>query len=201
MGARTPGEVLDELLAISPAGVFPAEHDSGWANFHAPLADALATAEQRFAAMAPQVDPRLATDFLADYERVLGPDPLGRDQAALTLAARQQLACQRWVFRGGCSPDFYVALAANLGIGITVAEFIDSKCGPTECGDVLAPEQDELTWLVTMPETLVVEAVCNVSECGDALGSFVADPIGPAITLYAQPHTLPLFATTSTLTA
>ena len=67
-----------------------------------------------------EVDPRTAVKFLADFERVLGPDPLGRDQVRLDLGRRQALAAQRWAFTGGCSPGFYIALAALVGAAITI---------------------------------------------------------------------------------
>jgi uncharacterized protein YmfQ (DUF2313 family) len=197
--ARSTDEVLDELLAIAPPGALSPDRDGYWATHLLPLADALSTAEQRYDGMFPQVDPRNATDFLADFERVLGPDPLGRDQTALTLAARQQLAFQRWTFNGGCSLNFYVGLAASLGVGISIQTFQDSRCGDAECGDILAPEADALTWQITMPASLVNEAICGVSVCGDCLGSFSADPLPALIGLYAQPHTLPVFILSSEL--
>lgn len=193
MTARSADEVLDELLAISPAGLFPPGRDSGWATHLLPIADALATAEQRYETMFPQVDPRNATDFLEDFERVLGPDPLGRDEVALTIAQRQVLAFQRWTFTGGCSPAFYIGLAASLGVTIGIEEFAGAQTGSAVCGDVLAPAEDDLTWRITMPATLVEEAIAGATVCGDPLGQFVSDPLPALINLYSQPHTLPVF--------
>jgi uncharacterized protein YmfQ (DUF2313 family) len=196
--ARTTDQVLGEMLAIADPLAPTSARDGFWAIHLLPHADALSSAEQLWDGMLPQVDPRLAQDpgFLPDFERVLGPDPLGRDQTALTLAARQQLAYQRWTFSGGCSPNFYIGMAAALGVAITITTFTDSKCGGSVCGDVLAPEGDALTWQVNMPASLVNEAICDVSDCGDCLGSFASDPLPALINLYAQPHTLPIFALT-----
>jgi len=191
--ARSRDEVLDELLATDPPGALSADRGDAWAIHLLPIADALAKAEQRYDAMFPQVDPRNATDFLPDFERVLGPDPLGRDQGALSLGQRQQLACQRWVFQGGCAPNFYIALAASLGITIGIEEFSDNPTGGCVCGDVLAPEADALTWRITMPATLVQEAITGACDCGDPLGWFLTDLLPALINLYAQPHTLPVF--------
>lgn len=201
MSARAPEEVLDELLAISPAGLFPASRDSGWAIHLSPLASLISEAEQRYAEMFPQVDPRNATDFLDDFERVLGPDPLGRDETATTIAERQLLAFQRWTFTGGCSPQFYIDLAATFGITITIETFTSAQTGECVCGDVLSPEVDELTWQISMPSTLVEEAITGSCVCGDPLGQFVNDPLPALIQLYAQPHTLPVFTLSGTAEA
>lgn len=200
MSARSPEEVLDDLLAISPLGLFPAARDSGWGTHLLPIATLYSEAEQRFQTMLPQVDPRNAQDpgLLPDFERVIGPDPLGRDETATTLAKRQVLAYQRWVFTGGCSPQFYIDLAASLGVVISIEEFLASQTGDTVCGDVLAPPDDELTWRITMPSTLVEEAITGATVCGDPLGQFVDDPLPALIRLYAQPHTLPVFTLSGT---
>jgi uncharacterized protein YmfQ (DUF2313 family) len=187
--ARGAGDVLAELLAIGPPGIaLPQDPDSLWAVWLGPLADAVASLEQMQDSLVHQVDPRVATDLLADFERVLGPDPLGRDAGAVSIGQRQSLAFQRWTFSGGCSPDFYIALAASMGITITIQDrFTSSQCGATVCGDQLGPPGDELTWLITMPATTETDAICGVSECGDALGSFAPNPLEPLITYYAQP--------------
>lgn len=196
--ARSAGEVLGELLAISPPGeALPQDGDSLWAVWLGPLADAIAALELRQDSLLTQAVPAQATDLLADFERVLGPDPLGRDQGGIDIGQRQALAAQRWGFTGGCSPGFYIGLAASLGITIAITEFTSSQCGATVCGDVLAPAADELTWRITMPASLVNEAICGVSECGDRLGSFASDPLPAMIARYAQPHTLPVFVLTS----
>ena len=38
-------------------------------------------------------------------------------------------------------------------------------------------------------------AVCGAAECGDWLGWLADDTLANAITLYSQPHTLPIFVT------
>jgi len=191
--SRSTDQVLDELLAIDLGGALPDDPGSFWALHLTPLADAISTAEARYDTMFPQVDPRNATDFLEDFERVLGPDVLGRDLGAPSIGQRQQLAYQRWTYAGGCSPNFYIGMAAALGIAISIATFTDYPTGNSVCGDPLAPEGDLLTWQITMPATLVVEAITGFCECGDPLGWFTSDQLAALIALTAQPHTLPIF--------
>ncbi len=194
--ARTEAEVQAELLAIAPGGeALPADPSSGFAILLSAQADALARCEQTWDSMLPQVDPAEAVQFLADFERVLGPDPLGRDQGSLDIGQRQALAAQRWGFNGGCSPSFYQSLAALVGASITITTFASSQTGAAQCGDALAPQGDELTWQVTLPASLVFTPVCGAAECGDPLGCLFSDTLAATITLYSQPHTLPLFVT------
>lgn len=198
--ARTGAQVLDELLAISPGGdALPPGRYGWWAQLLAPLGDALAAAEQLDDTLLWEVDPRTALHLLADFERVLGPDRLGRDQGGLDIGQRRQLAWWRWTCKGGCTPAFYQALAASFGEAITIDTFAASQCGPTVCGDELAPQGDELTWRVNLPADAVFTPVCGAAECGDPLGALLASgtSVAAAITLYAQPHTLVLFNYTS----
>jgi uncharacterized protein YmfQ (DUF2313 family) len=183
--ARTAAELLAELLAISPPGeAFPQDGNSPWAVWLGPLADAISSLEQRQDSLLTQVVPAQAIDLLADFERVLGPDPLGRDQGNLDIGQRQALAAQRWGGTGGGSANFYVALAALVGATISIATFTSSQTGATVCGDALAPQADELTWQVTLPASLVFTPVCGAAECGDPLGALPSDKLAGTITLY-----------------
>jgi uncharacterized protein YmfQ (DUF2313 family) len=192
-------EKLAMLLAIDPPGAaLPAEVDSTWGAFLTPLADALDAADARMQAMLPQVDPRNAVDLLPDFERVLGPDPAGRDAGVLSLGARQALAFQRWTGAGGCSPGFYQALATASGVPMTIEEFASAPLGLWELGESeLAPEADDLTWRATLPTELLIDFELGGSELGDALGDFAPNPFAAVLKLYQQPHTLLLISYTT----
>ena len=179
-GAHTD-QVLGELLAIADPLAPTSARDGFWATHLLPVADALSGAEQLWDTCCRRGRSAAgAGPGSCPFRARPGPDPLGRDQTALTLAARQALAYQRWTFSGGCSPNFYIGMAASLGVTISIETFQDTPCGNTVCGDALAPEGEPPTWQITMPAALVNEAICGVSVCGDCLGKFRLRPAARA---------------------
>jgi uncharacterized protein YmfQ (DUF2313 family) len=139
------------------------------------------------------VDPGNAVMMLPDYERVLGPDPYGRDTSAMTIAQRQQIVLQRWVESGGQSRAFYIALAAVLGVTITIGEFAMPMSGVAQCGVAQCGQSpSEFYWTVSLPQTEVVQLECGGASCGD--GAYVAtSPVQPVIAALAPAHTTPIF--------
>ncbi len=149
--------------------------------------------------MIEEIDPRSAVYLLADYQRVLGPDPYGRDAASNDLSEQEMalLTWQRWTASGGSAAADYVALAAQMGIAISIQQFQTMKCGAAVCGAaalINTPHQFE--WLVTVPRTQVTPMICGASRCGDMLGQITPSPIVPVITGEAPAHTLPVFSYT-----
>ena len=196
--SRTPAAVLAELLALSPPGdALPLGNQPGdvWPLWLAPLAAEVA----RFEALAEQqmveVDPRQAEYLLADFLRMLGPDPYGIDTATMTVAQQQAYAYQRLTARGGQSPAYFVALAAALGVTITITDQIPvSECGAAECGDELSADPQNLFWIVNLPATDSTGAECGDVQCGEDLGDIVSSPVVPFITAQQPEHGQVVFA-------
>lgn len=195
--SRTPDQVLDELRALLPGGwAWPDGPDSGIAALLAPHANALSRLEGAADALLEQTDPRAADELLPDYERVLGPDPAGRYAVWRALDERRRIAYQRWTGIGGQSIAFFVALAASLGVAISIAERQRSQCGRARCGQVLAPSPAQFVWIVTLPTARVVNARCGAARAGQSIGAFTASLIEGVIR-WAQPsHTIVVFSYT-----
>lgn len=171
--SRPPRAIQDEALTLLPGGfVLPKEPDAYFAARFWPLALELSLIEAAMAEMLAEVDPRVAVNLLAAYERVLGPDPCGRDQLALTDADRQLLAYQRWTSGGNICPGYFVAAAAALNVTLTITEFPLAECGGSVCGDELVPFAQHCAFLVSLPTSRTWDAICGEAECGDSLGGF-----------------------------
>lgn len=158
-GKRPPGWVLRKRDGVLGA-VFGA--------FAEPIADA----ERDAALLIDEMDPRSAVRLLPDFERVLGPDPCGRDLASITLDQRQRLAHQRWTARGGQSIPYFMAIAARLGATVVIEEFWPSKAGVLCAGQSLIAEGEQFTWRVrtNLIASWLFRAGANVA--GDPLGGF-----------------------------
>lgn len=190
----TPREeaALQHLLALSPPGdAYP--RGGNWARALAPLAVEHTRIEAEAEALPAEVDPRRATRLLADYERVLGDDPCLGPSAALPFALRQALAHQRWTSRGGAKPDYFVALAAAVGVAITITESEPSSCGALECGEDLVLENGRFEWIVNLPITSLIEFEAGATEAGSPLGDFVPSPVECLIRARAPAHTTVYF--------
>jgi uncharacterized protein YmfQ (DUF2313 family) len=186
--SRTVPEVMAELLALTSAGkalpnrmptqwrvnasgaVLPVD-GTGWVIWLTPLANEIARWEALAESMMAEVDPATAQYLLTDYERVLGPDPYGRDIGDLTIADRQVLAHNRWVNKFGVRPADFIALAASFGIVITIEEFTDlctDFYADDECGD----HPIEFTWQVNMPAAVMDYIYADQFSADDLVSSF-----------------------------
>jgi uncharacterized protein YmfQ (DUF2313 family) len=182
---RSANAVLHELIQLSPAGdALPVAGQPGglWPLFLQPLAAEISRFEGQAEEMMTEVDPGAAVNLLADYVRVLGADPYGRDSVALTTAQQQLLARQRWTARGGASIGYFTDCAAALGLTVSIAEQIVGECGHMVCGDPLSVTPQEFFWLVTMPAS--------------SAGSFAGNACQTQISTDAPAHTTPVFSYT-----
>ena len=195
--SRTSTEALADVMRLLPSGwAFPdsTDADSITAQFFTPLAAMMSIFEGGAEALLDEVDPRDAEHLLADYERVLGPDPDGRDTS--TLGQRRLVAWQRWTQPGGQSIAFFQALAAVFGQTITITERRTSRCGGAQCGaERSAPTPAQFVWLVGLPAATVLRSRSGAATCGAAsVGVIVPSPLIGPITRAAPAHTKPIFS-------
>lgn len=197
---RTPTQILGELLALVPSG-FAWNRDQGGmlAAFLLPWATELARIESFAEQLLTESDPRAADYLLTDYERVLGPDPAGRDLLALTTALRQLIVFQRWTARGGASAAFFIALAASVGITVTIQNITTAKCGVARCGaSACVPTPEQYKWIVTTPLVGIDVPYCGAARCGAANsgGRIIPSPIEALFAIFTPAHTEPVYAYT-----
>jgi len=194
MTPRSAGQVHAGLLAIQPQGwALPDDPASVWGRLTAPLAAELARAEAQAATLGEELDPRRAVTLLPDFERVLGDDPCLGPAAALPTGLRQAVAWQRWTLRGGATPAYFVALAATLGVAVTVEEFWPTEYGDEYGGDYLPPGA-QFCWVVHLPPTQVVEAEYGGTEYGGFYGEIIPSLAECPLRRAAPAHTTLIFS-------
>jgi uncharacterized protein YmfQ (DUF2313 family) len=194
--SRTPNDVLSYLLGLTPPGqVLPLRNLDGamWPVWLQPLASEISRFEGLAEEMLLEIDPREANYFLSLFEQLLGPDPYGRDQQALTIAQRQQLAFSRYTQKWGVTPADFVAFAATFGVSITIDEYTLTTCDESRIGDTLTCAPEQFTWVVNLPPAVVEYATCDASAIGDYLDEFEPSLVQPAIAGRAPAHTTVVF--------
>jgi uncharacterized protein YmfQ (DUF2313 family) len=195
--ARSVAAILAELQDLLPSGwAWTRAEDTTLARLLLAFAQEIERFEISAEAMLPQVDIRLAADLLADYERVLGPDPCGRDLVAEAggLDDRRRSAHARWTAQGFQTPAYFRALCAALGVDATITEADVAVCGTLECGMELTPPAERFVWLVQLPDVRVIEAEAGGLEAGGFLGELVSPLVECVIRRLAPAHTTPVFS-------
>lgn len=193
--SRSEDQVLDELLSLLPPGwVWRRDRDSVIAALLVPLAGGIADIEATAEAMLAEVDPRDANVCLPDFERVLGPDPCGRDTSLMSLADRRQLAHQRWTARGGASRQYFIDLAAKRGVAITISENLVTYAGEMECDAEIIEPPEQFIWTVHLGN-LSEETLFEVDEgqAGDRLYDLTISDIECDIRRLKPAHTEVVF--------
>ncbi len=154
------------------------------------LVEGEASAEQ----LMNEIDPRTAVALLPDFERVLGPDPCGRDLGNQTLEQRQRRAHQRWIAKGGASIPYFVQMAASLGHSIEIEEFWPSNAGILHAGQPLIAEGEQFTWRVKLQ--LISEWIfrVGVNQAGQPLGGYEISDIECELRRLKPAHTQLVFS-------
>ncbi len=196
--SRIREEVQVDLLALAPQGwvwphLAPAGPESQFETLFKPLAQGIAEVEATAEAMMAEIDPRTANLLLTDFERVLGPDPCGRDPSTLSLEQRRQLAHQRWTARGGASIAYFVGLAAKRGVAITISENRVSQAGELVAGEELIESPEQFVWTVNL--ALLGEAlfVADDGQAGDRLYDLTLSDVECDIRRLKPAHTEVVF--------
>lgn len=193
--SRSVAAVHTEMLSLLPGGwIWPRRADASLlAAMLEPMAEEIAELEATAEAMMDEVDPRTAYLCLGDFERVLGPDPCGRDTAAMTVAERQKLAHQRWTARGGQSIAYYTTLAARRGVTITIEESRVSRANVLRAGQRLVNHPEEYVWVVRLVLGAWRIFRAGQSVAGNRLYDFTLSDIECDIRRRAPAHTIVVF--------
>lgn len=194
--ARTADAALDGLLALAPEGrLWPRGPGTRFAALLRPLAGEHAAFEEDAEALCEEADPRTASALLADYERVLGPDPCV-DWTERSPGERQAAAHARWTARGGASAAYFVRLAASYGVPVRVTEYRPSVAGEAEAGEEVASAEDRFAWEVEMPPTSETDALAGEAQAGDPLGDVMPSFLECVFRRLAPAHTTVVFSYT-----
>lgn len=145
---RSVAAALQDALDKQPGGwAWPRAPRSRMGRTLTPLAAECVRFEEAAEAQLQEATPSTADPLLADYERVLGPDPCLTPLAG-TLANRRRAAHTRWTARMGAARRDYIALAATLGIAATIREFRPARAGGLAAGGRLYGPAWQFAWQV-----------------------------------------------------
>lgn len=193
--ARSLQAILQSLIKKLPTGFALGQRGQVLDAILSAVATVLHDAEVSAERMMEEIDPRTSQALLSDFERVLGPDPCGRDQGNVTVEQRRRLAHQRWTARGGQSIPYMISTARKLGVEVTIEEFWPSRAGGLRAGQRLRPEGSQFVWRVNIPGLLtVVNFRAGVSRAGHRLGSFQISAIECELRRIKPAHTLVVFS-------
>jgi uncharacterized protein YmfQ (DUF2313 family) len=111
-----------QLRQLLPQGaIWPEEDSSVLARLLRALGEELARVEQRARDLLREWDPSTTEECLEDWERVLGlPDACGG--LAGSADERRATVVRKFLSQGGASRAYFVALAAQLGMTVTIVE-------------------------------------------------------------------------------
>jgi uncharacterized protein YmfQ (DUF2313 family) len=150
-------------------------------------------------AMADEIDPRNARKLLSDFERVLGPDPCGRDLTQPSIAERQALAYQRWTAFGGQDIPYFMRIAAALGADVEIREYWPSKAGALVAGEALIGDGEQFLFSVHLETGETTYFRAGESMATDRLGTFDLSPVECELRRIRPFHTTIVFSYHQTL--
>lgn len=187
---------MTELLALPPDGwALPHEPDSYFAARMRPIAVEFSLVEAQMEAFQQDLDPGTAQYLLPDYLRVEGPDPYGWNALTLSTTQVAALAHARWVDAPKICAGYFIAVAASIGITITIQEFPRSACNRSRCGaSQLTPTPQHCVFLVSLPTNDSWISQCGTAKCGDQLSGFQPSVLETFIRKRAPLFTRPAFS-------
>ncbi|WP_319519627.1 putative phage tail protein [uncultured Martelella sp.] len=191
---RRLADIVRSIRAHWPLGFARPAEGGVMDAIHETVAGEVLTAEQAAATMMDEIDPRTADHCLADFERVLGPDPAKRDLALSGIDDRRKLAHQRWTAKGGQSIPYFLRIGEMLGLDIAITEFWPSRAGVLRAGTPLIADGEQFTWLISMPAVEVVPFRVGRNRAGHSLAAFQVNGSAEAYFQLIKPaHTRLIF--------
>ncbi len=186
---RSQSSILTSLIGKLPRGFALGKRDGVLDAVLDSIAAVLVQGEAGAEKMMDEIDPRTANALLSDFERVLGPDPCGRDLGNQTLDQRQRRAHQRWIAKGGASIPYFVQMAASLGYTIEIEDFWPSKAGVLRAGQPLIAEGEQFTWRVKLQLISQWLFRVGVNQAGQPLGGYQISDIECELRRLKPAHT------------
>ncbi len=194
--SRSPAIIQAEMQALSPPG-YSRSPDAMWGKQLAPAAAEASLIEQMGEVLHREIDPRQSIYLLPEWQAEFGADPYGVDTSSMITPQLQAYLYQRLINRGGQSRAFYIALAASLGVPISITEFIVTRyeAAVYDTADYVEPPA-QFQWIVTLPATQITTGVYDDLQYDEASETIAQSPIASILTALAPAHTQVIFSYT-----
>jgi uncharacterized protein YmfQ (DUF2313 family) len=140
-------------------------------------------------------DPASANELLSDFEADYGlPDPCTPLNA--TLQQRRSALLAKIAGLGGQSKEYFLGIAAAMGIIITIDEFAPFRMGTSKMGSgQLSKWPDVLfTWRINAPAVHEIPFRMGSSQMGDNLATVDNTSLACRLNMLKPAHTILLFA-------
>jgi uncharacterized protein YmfQ (DUF2313 family) len=181
----------DLLKRLLPAGVY----DANAALLGADLAadGAACDGAQGWAMrLIDEADPRVTSELLADWERVLGLPDSCAGSAAVTVSQRRNRVLDKLRKVRSQSRQFYLDLATQLGYsGVTITEFQPLACDDA-CDLPVYGEDWRFAWQMNTENALAVYEMRVGDPCDSPLRSWLSSELQCRLNSLKPAHTLVL---------
>jgi uncharacterized protein YmfQ (DUF2313 family) len=198
MGVKSSADYLSILQALLPPGAALSRDPS--ANLTALLqafADVLAPVDAAMNTLYDEADPRTTLALLPDWERVTALPDAVVGTAYQSLLERHAWLETRLTSIGGQSEEYFIELAASLGVTITITKFQPWGCGLGQTGrdqdQIGSDDSIWLCWQVNMPAPPVYLFQTGLSMCGEPLGYAQTGVIEALFARYKPAHSTLVF--------
>lgn len=156
-------------------------------------ADELARVDVRSDVLIDEADPRTTNELLADWERIAGlPDTCV--VAAQSTQQRRNSLLQRLTSTGGQSRAYFIAVAAALGIAITISEFLEHTV-EDDVEHQLFGSDWAFAWQINAALNTVFELTVE-DTVDDPIASWSNAPLECVLNRLKPAHTIPIFSYT-----
>lgn len=199
--ARSASEYAAALARLLPQGpVWEAPPGSHLAELLAGLAEAFAAMHARQLDLVEEADPRTTTELLEAWEAFAGlPEECTESAEPLSTELRRLLLHAKLTGTGGQTAAYYIALAATLGLVITIEEPISPfRVGAGRAGDPLYGTDWAYAWIVhvDLDDAELVEFRAGIGRAGEPLRSWGNVALECLIEKLRPAHTIPVFSYT-----
>jgi uncharacterized protein YmfQ (DUF2313 family) len=160
------------LSKLPEGSAFRRDAESVFYKLFGALSQECVRIDDELAAVLAQAPPWESLDMLPDWERVLAIPASG------SIPDRQAAVGAKIADQGGCSRDYFVALAATLGYDITITEYLPWRVGIATCVDPLIGIRWQSTWTVTYasgPRDALLKATLIAARPAHTCIHFVVD--------------------------
>jgi len=193
-------ERLRDLFPRGIAWIRKEEADSNLRKLIDSLAIEACRVEERAFELIEEVDPRTTLELLTDWERLLGlPDECEPEPENLTVQQRRDRIVQVLTTSGSQNKQFFVNLAANFGITISVEDVNDQPpflAGRGRAGDRLTNGNWRYAFVINAPFENAVRFRAGFGRAGDRLVDVNNPTLECLINKHKPAHTIAILTFT-----